>query len=422
MSNSTTDLYETKREIINFSKNICEGLSKPEQKFIMDMMYGVHHSQNVLLSDISRSLNEPVKLRNTIERLSDHLASFSDDSLNKIKDNYYRNIIKHIDNEPLVLLDNSEIVKRYGKKFEDMCMVKDASSLDGDILPGYHICEATVVTKKEKQPISLYSKIYSTESDEFKSMNDETFKSIEAVKEALQRKCTFVCDRGYDANTYYNYFLKDDCNDDFIIRLKGNRNLLFKGKSKNVEETAKKRKGKVKMEMYFSKEDKTVYVSHTRVELPSRKGKLLTLVIIYGLGETAPMMLLTNKKVSCKEDLHKIVRAYMSRWRIEENFRFKKEQYKLENMRVRTLHAMNVMNTILMIVVGHIGLLAESIDKKLLVIKMIERGKALKSKAYLWYYQIVKGIKTILRHAHNGIREFQDIRKKEEYKQLQLNL
>lgn len=225
--------------------------------------------------------------------------SFSDDSLKIIMDNYYKKILKSIDSEPLVLLDNSEIVKRYGKKFEDMRMVKDTSSLDGDILPGYHICEAAVVTKKEKQPISLYSKIYSTKSDEFKSMNDETFKSIEAVKETLQRKCTFVCDRGYNANTYYDYFLKDDCNHDFVIRLKGSRNLLFKGKSKNVEEMAKRRKGKVKMEMYFSKEDKTVYVTHTRVELPSHKGKQLILVIVYGLSDTTPMMLLSNKKVSC---------------------------------------------------------------------------------------------------------------------------
>lgn len=112
----------------------------------------------------------------------------------------------------------------------------------------------------------------------------------------------------------------------------------------------------------------------------------------------------------------------MSRWRIEENFRFKKEQYKLENIRVRTLHAMNIMNTIVMILAGHIGVLAENIDKKLLVIKVIERGKSLKGKAYLWYYQIAKGIKNIIMYAHNGIREFQDIRKKEEYRQLQLKL
>lgn len=154
-----------------------------------------------------------------------------------------------------------------------------------------------------KQPISLYSHIYSTESKEFKSMNEETLKSIEYIKSIIEKKCTFVCDRGYDANIYYEY---------------------------------------------FSKKDKEVYVSHTRVELPLYKGTILNLVIVYGLSEQKPMMLLTNKEIKSKKDVYKIVRGYMSRWRIEENFRFKKQQYGFENMRVRTLKPMNVLNTILM--------------------------------------------------------------------------
>ena len=105
--------------------------------------------------------------------------------------------------------------------------------------------------KKEKQPISLYSHIYSTESKEFKSMNGETLKSIEYIKSIIEKKCTFVCDRGYDANIYYEYFLKEECNDDFIIRLTEKRKLMFKGKSKKASEIAVKRKGKIKMNMYF---------------------------------------------------------------------------------------------------------------------------------------------------------------------------
>lgn len=60
-----------------------------------------------------------------------------------------------------------------------------------------------------------------------------------------------------------------------------------------------------------------------------------------------------------KKDVHKIIRAYMSRWRIEENFRFKKQQYELENIRVRTLKAINTLNMLLMMHIGHIGMLAE---------------------------------------------------------------
>ena len=46
-------------------------------------------------------------------------------------------------------------------------------------------------------------------------MNGETLKSIEYIKSIIEKKCTFVCDRGYDANIYYEYFLKEECNADF---------------------------------------------------------------------------------------------------------------------------------------------------------------------------------------------------------------
>lgn len=421
MNNFNTNLYETKREIINYSNKIAEGLKKPTAKFIMDMLYGLSKNQSVMLSDISRALDENIKLNYTIDRLSKNLERISDEELEIIRDNYNRAVLNEIDKEPLVLLDDSEIIKKYGKKFEDLCKVRDASSLKDDIYPGYHVCEATLITKKEKQPISLYSYIYSTESKKFKSMNEETLKSIEYVKSIIERKCTFVCDRGYDANIYYEYFLNEECNDDFIIRLTEKRKLLFKGKSKKASEIAVKRKGKIKMNMYFSKEDKEVYVSHTRVELPLYKGKILNLVIVYGLSEEKPMMLLTNKEIKSKKDVYKIVRGYMSRWRIEENFRFKKQQYGFENMRVRTLKSMNVLNTILMIHIGHIGIMAEKINSKLLVIKIIERSKSLKGKAYLWYYQISNGIKEILKFAHTGIKRFQEMKKKT-FEQLYLEL
>ena len=423
MNYFTTDLYETKREIVIFSDKLASGLSKPECKFVMDMMFGLSRGQSILLSDVSRALNENIKLRYTIERLSSHLDNMNDHEIAILRNNYNKLVLKNIDKEPLVLLDDSEIIKKYGKKFEDLCMVRDASSLKDDIYPGYHVCEATVVTKNEKQPISLYSHIYSSESSGFKSMNDETLKSIEYVKSVIEGRCTFVCDRGYDANIYYDYFIdKNENEDDFVIRLKENRILLFKGKAKKVGEIAQRRKGKVKMKMYFSKGDAEVYVSHTRVELPTHKGKTLYLVIIYGLSEEKPMMLLTNKVIKNKKDVHKIVRAYMSRWRIEENFRFKKQQYGFENMRVRTLKAMNTLNMMLMMHIGHIGMLAEKVDKKLLVIKMIERGKSIKGRTYLWYYQISRGIKEILKYAHKGIKEFQGIREKKEYVQLELKL
>ena len=111
-------------------------------------------------------------------------------------------------------------------------MVLDASSVkNGDIQP--------VVTKEESQPLSLYTNVYSTKSDGFKSMNDEMLKCIRSIKKFLKRRCTFVMDRGFDVDVFYHYFLKEnEGKDDFIVRLTGKRMLLFKGKSKRIEEVA----------------------------------------------------------------------------------------------------------------------------------------------------------------------------------------
>ena len=47
-----------KREIVNFSKRINNGVNKSTQKFIMDMQYGISYSDSCLISKISRSLKE----------------------------------------------------------------------------------------------------------------------------------------------------------------------------------------------------------------------------------------------------------------------------------------------------------------------------------------------------------------------------
>lgn len=84
MNNFTTNTYEMKREIVNFSKKIAEGVNKCTSKFVMDMQYGLSRSGSCLISEISRSLQEDIKLSYTIERLCDNLASLYDDEKENI--------------------------------------------------------------------------------------------------------------------------------------------------------------------------------------------------------------------------------------------------------------------------------------------------------------------------------------------------
>ena len=67
-------------------------------------------------------------------------------------------------------------------------------------------------------------------------------------------------------------------------------------------------------------------------------------------------------------------------------------------------------------------MLADKINKNLLTIKIIYASKSLKDKAIVWLSQIAKGIKNILKYAHKGIKDWQDIAVKVHERQLQLKL
>ena len=134
------------------------------------------------------------------------------------------------------------------------------------------------------------------------------------------------------------------------------------------------------------------------------------------INELYIVTMLHNQRV-LKLDINPM---YMLRWRIEEYFRAKKQNYDFENFRIRSLKGINVLNKILTCVMLHNGILAEKINKKLLVIKIIEASKSLKNKLLVWYGQISSGIREILKRAHTGIKEWQNIEERKKFKQLEL--
>ena len=82
----------------------------------------------------------------------------------------------------------------------------------------------------------------------------------------------------------------------------------------------------------FQGEEKECFVSVLKVQITAKK-KWINLVLIYGLSET-PMMLASNIPIKSKDDVIMIARNYLKRWRIEEYFKFKKQEYNFENFRV----------------------------------------------------------------------------------------
>lgn len=407
MNDFTINNYEMKREIVNFSKKISKSCDKPESKFVMDMIYGISKSKDILLSSIAGALDEDIKKAYTIDRLSDNLAGDLSLSIDK---NYCNLVMDALGDNPVFLIDDSDIIKPLGEKFENLGIVRDGSSLNKNYEKGYHHTEIVGLTQNMKQPISIFSKVHSSRQKDYVSANNITFEGIDKVVDLLnerKQKGIFVNDRGYDSNLIFNhYFEKKQY---FIIRLKENRKVYLNHKWYKITTIRDSRKGKVKMKLIFQGEEKECYVSVLKVQITAKR-KWINLVLVYGLGET-PMMLATNISIKSKNDLIKIVRCYLDRWRIEEYFKFKKQEYNFENFRVRTLKSINNLNKMLTYTIGLIGLLSEKIGKREFVNKIIKESKSLKQNVYLWFYQLARGIYNILKMVRCGIRKWQNIRK-----------
>ena len=411
MDNFTTNTYEMKRDILNFSKKICNGVSKPETKFVSDMIYGISKSKDILLSNISEALDEDIKKAYTINRLSDNLCWNLDPTIDK---NYCNVVIESFGENPVFVIDDSDIIKPLGQQFEDLGIVRDGSSKDKSYEKGYHVTEIVGLTENMKQPISIFSSVHSSTSKDYVSANTISFTALDTVIRMLdERKRTgiFVHDRGYDNNAFFQYYAKNKQN--YIIRLKENRIVYKNHKWHKITTLRDSRKGKVKMNISFQGEQKECYVSVLRVQITAEK-RWINLILVYGLGET-PMMLASNISLKSKEDLIKVVRCYINRWRIEEYFKFKKQEYHFENLRVRSLKAINNLNKMLSYVIGLIGLLSEKIGKREFVNKIIKESKSLRESVYLWFYQLARGIYNILKMARTGIRDWQEIRRQKIY-------
>ena len=205
MKHSTTKTYTMKRSIIEFGKRIFGKTERPEQKFAAEMTYGMLASGSCLLTSIVDELHEETKKVNAVERLARHLK----EGVPKSTQECYRRLVrKWVEEKPVVLIDDSDVVKPEGYKFEALGIVRDGSeSTDKKSVykKGYHVTEAVAITQS-KQPVSIFSRIHSSAEKDYISANAVTFEAIEqSVK--LLGKATFVMDRGYDDN---KMFLKMD--------------------------------------------------------------------------------------------------------------------------------------------------------------------------------------------------------------------
>ena len=366
------------------------------------MIYGLLAGNKPHLSEIARSLKENITLKKTIERLSRNLGSFQ--AKQSVMHNYLFLVKQHVKEDyAVIVIDNSDIAKPASRKLEALSEIRDGST--GEITRGYLTIEAAVLSESGKMPLPVYEKVFSAVENGFVSETYENLCCLESLSENFSKKCVRTLDRGFDANDYYRYFLERS--ERFVIRAKKNRNVIYNGKTCNIMEVAGRYKGNYCMN-FKDKNGRAVNckMSCIPVRLCEFPAKELMLVAVYGFG-AEPMLLLSSLKMQEKKRLcHIVTKVYLMRWRIEEYFKFKKQQFELEDLRVMSLQSIRSLNLFAMLATGYIGLTSSVHEDSVFLLELNECSKRIYEVPKFIFYALGYAIERILSMSRKGINGF----------------
>jgi hypothetical protein len=322
-----------KAQLTKFSSELCEGLSRPLEKFVGQMLFGIQASQDVKLSNIARSLKEEIALIKTEDRLSRNLRAVELEA--ELTPQLAKMASQRVTADTVLCLDLSDIRKAYAKKMEYLATVHDGST--GEMHPGYWLCDITGAEMNGSEIVPLYQKMYSAEAKEFVSENAEVLAGIDLVRSHTQGRGIWAVDRGGDRKKLLEPLL--DRGERFVIRSTGKRFVVDrKNMKRSVAELGARCRLRYQARIVKIQDgQEKIYDLQYGVERIRLVGRdePLHLVVVAGFGQD-PLLLLTNALEGARDSqsLWWIAQIYLTRWKIEETFRFIKQSYNLEDIRV----------------------------------------------------------------------------------------
>ena len=348
-------------KITRFSGILSQDLDKTARRFIQEAVYGIMASQSVLLTEIGRQLESQVSLKKIEERFCRQLkkpklwSSIHDQVLSMAK--------SRVKEDTLLILDLSDLKKKYAEKMEHMATVRDGSDR-GELVHGYWTNQIIAAEVGSDQITPLHFSLYSQAAPEFTGENNQILNAMDQVGEALDNKGIWVIDRGGDRDKLYRPLLRHKR--DFIIRLVGSRDLIYQDKKVRSLWLAFGCRSSYKRSFVRLKKGKEVQYNirygSVPVQLPDMDTPL-NMVVVQGIGNK-PMMLLTTRNIRPGEkDLWFIIQAYLRRWCIEETIRFIKQTYDLENIRVLKYVRLQNMMALLLAVFFFVSVVLDQTQK-----------------------------------------------------------
>jgi hypothetical protein len=368
---------------------------------MIQMLYGIQASKDVKLSNIARSLNEEIPLIKTETRLSRHLGRV--DLTEPINGKLIAEGSKRIQQETVIALDLSDLDKPYAEKMEYLALVRDGSTGETKS-KGYWLLDVLGADVEGEDLIPLYGELYSQQADHFRSENRQILNAMDRVMAGIGLKGIWAIDRGGDRSRLFKGFL--DRKIRFVVRLVGDRDLILQdGQKKNALKIAWgchcPHQRELRIEKDGETKKKTISVGQLRVKLPF-SGEPLFLVVVKGWGEK-PMMLLSNVVVQ-SQGVMRILEIYLTRWKCEESYRFIKQAYNLEDVRVLSYTALRNMMVLVQAVFHFVSVeLGKKLKLNILLKKIFEKAKRFFEIPDFKQYAIADGIYKVLFASRTGI-------------------
>ncbi len=388
-----------REQIANFSGDVSTGLGKVPRRFVSEMIYGIMASESVLLTEIGRSLEEKISLKKTEERLSRNLPRKELEQ--KVSRNLLRRAAGKIGHDTLLVIDLSDISKKYAKKMENLATVRDGS--EKKLGPGYWTLHIIGTEIGGNEIVPLYQRLYSQKARDFISENDEIMSAIRLVREYVGERGIWVMDRGGDRIKLFGPLL--DLKLRFLFRLVGDRHLIYDGAARLATEIASGCPcpyAQTVVRLVDGREQVfNISFGFRRVMLPGRKEQLY-LLVVNGFGEQPLMLLTTEPLRRNRKVLWRMVRAYLKRWSIEETIRFIKQSYDLENVRVLNYPGLQNLMPLLTAVIYFTAVVLDTQQKlKIMAGYVLRAAKRIFGIPDFKYYALADGLYNIFKR-HPG--------------------
>ena len=174
------------------------------------MLYGIQAAEDVKVSEIARSLAEPVRLLKTETRLCRNLAG--PDLTERVNRFLAWEGAGRVQADTVLALDLGDLTKRYAKAMEHLATVRDGST--GALAAGYWLCEVVAAEVCGERIVPMYGELYVALRNMYALVTAVLY--FVSVVIGMQAKLSLifkrVCEkvkRFYEVAAFYRYAVAD---------------------------------------------------------------------------------------------------------------------------------------------------------------------------------------------------------------------